>query len=339
VRNLRALRYVLKRLAFVIPQLLGIIAISFILLKLIPGDSAMMMLGPMASEESLGKLRQELALDKSLPEQLVIYVGKVVQGDFGKSWRTTRPVSEDLSKRFPATVELVTLSLFFAFAIGIPFGVTAAILKSSFANKASTVYGLFAGALPDFWLGLVLIYVFYTLLGWAAAPMGRLELGYLPPPAYTGFYLFDAAVTGDLELLKNVASKLLLPVLTLTIIASGPIIKMTQSTMDRILESDHIRYARSCGHSEFTLARRAFRNAAPSILTVVSVLYSFLVGGAVLVEIVFSWGGGGQYALAGVLNSDINPVMGFVVWSAILSLIIYFIVDVLYLVIDPRIER
>ena len=335
---MRLLKYISKRMLFVLPQLFGIITVSFFLLKLIPGDPALMMLGPMASEETLEALRADLALDKSLVEQFIIYIKNILNGDLGNSWQTTRPVTEDLLKRFPATLELVTLSLFLALFIGIPVGVIASLFKRSIVNKFSTYYGLLAGSLPDFWLALIFIYFFYTLLGWSAAPMGRLDLGVLPPTFITGSYFLDSLFSGDMETFFNIFDHLVLPVLTLGLVNAGPIIKMTQSTMDRMLESDHIRYARSCGLNEFQITRRALRNSLPSVLTIVSVLYSFLIGGAVLVEIVFSWGGAGQYALSGVLNADINPVMGFAIWSAVLCLILYLIVDLIYFAIDPRLR-
>ena len=332
------LRYIGRRLLFVLPQLFGIIAVSFFLLKMIPGDPALLMLGPLASQEAINEIRSVMGLDKTLIEQFIIYLERVLSGDLGTSWQTTNPVMKDLIKRFPATMELVTLSLLFALILGIPVGILASLLKKSIINKFSTYYGLLAGSLPDFWLGLIFIFIFYTILGWAAAPMGRLDLGILPPAVVSGSYFIDSIIAGDWETFSNVVAHLTLPVLTLGLINAGPIIKMTQSTMDRLLESDHIRYARSCGLGEFQIVRRAFRNSLPSVLTIVSVLYSFLIGGAVLVEIVFSWGGAGQYALSGVLNADINPVMGFVIWSAILCLILYLIVDLLYFAIDPRLR-
>ena len=336
---MRLLKYIAKRSLFVLPQLFGIIAVSFFLLKMIPGDPALMMMGPMASEETLQKIRVSLALDKSLVDQFILYISNIFSGDLGKSWQTTNPVTKDLIKRFPATLELVTLSLLLALIIGIPVGVIASLFKRSIVNKFSTYYGLLAGSLPDFWLGLIFIYFFYTVLGWAAAPMGRLDLGILPPDGVTGSFFLDSIFSGDFETLKNVLDHLYLPVLTLGLINAGPIIKMTQSTMDRMLESDHIRYARSCGLKESQVTRRALRNALPSVLTIVSVLYSFLIGGAVLVEIVFSWGGAGQYALSGVLNADINPVMGFVICSAVLCLVLYLILDLIYFAIDPRLRN
>jgi ABC-type dipeptide/oligopeptide/nickel transport system permease component len=335
---MRILRYVAKRLLFIVPQLFGIVLVSFLLVKLIPGDPAVLMLGPFATQDQLTALRGDLGLQGGVLEQFWIYLQKLVQGDLGTSWQTTQPVLDDLLLRFPATLELITLSLLLALLIGIPLGVAAAFFKRSIVRKFSDYYGLLAGALPDFWLGLVLIYLFYTLLGWTPPPLGRIDIALIPPPPISGFYVFDSILAGDWPALSSSLGHLVLPIITLGVINAGPILKMTQSTMDRMLEADFIRYADMCGLPKAVVIRQALRNSLPAIVTIVSVLYGFLIGGAVLVEIVFSWGGAGQYAVQGVLNADINPVLGFVLFSAVLSLIIYLLVDLLYFAIDPRIR-
>lgn len=328
--------YIGRRLIFVIPQLVGILLVSFLLLKLIPGDPAVMMLGPFATDDGLARLRAELGLDRTVVEQFGIYLWRVLHGDLGTSWQTTMPVTSDLAQRFPATLELVTLSLLLALAIGLPLGVVAARNRTGIVRKIADYYGLAAGSLPDFWFALVLIFVFYTILGIAPAPLGRIDFTIIPPPHITGSLLIDSLLTGNWPALRNVAGHLVLPVLTLGIINAAPILKMTQSTMDRMLEADFSRYAEMCGLPRNVVVRKALRNSLPSVITIVSVLYGFLIGGAVLVEIVFSWGGAGQYAVQGVLNADLNPVLGFVLYSAILSLVIYLLVDLIYFALDPR---
>ena len=333
---MQVLAYIGRRLLFVGPQLVGILLVSFLLVKLIPGDPAVMMLGPFATDEGLTRLRAELGLDRSIFEQFLIYLWKVLQGDLGTSWQTTMPVTSDLAQRFPATLELVTLSLLLALMIGMPLGVAGARNKRGVLRKVADYYGLLAGALPDFWFALVLIFVFYTLLGVAPAPLGRLDFTIIPPPTITGSLLIDSLLTGNGAAFRNAAGHLILPVLTLSLINAAPILKMTQSTMERMLEADFSRYAEMCGLPRHVVVRNALRNSLPSVITIVSVLYGFLIGGAVLVEIVFSWGGAGQYAVQGVLNADLNPVLGFVLYSAVLSLVIYLLVDLAYFALDPR---
>lgn len=330
------LRYIARRVMYVVPQLFGIILVSFFLIKMIPGDPAVMMLGPTASKQSINDLRDKLGLNKPLIVQFGRYMHDVVRGDLGTSWQTTRPVTSDLFRRFPATLELITFGLMVAVAIGLPLGIAAARRKSGVVRRFADYYGLLAGAVPDFWLALVLIYVFYTLLGWIPPPLGRIDMSIVPPPTVTGSLVIDSLLAGDVAALLSALSHLLLPVLTLGLVNAGPILKMTQSTMERTLNSEFVRYAETCGLPRRVILRQATRAALPSVLTIVSVLYGFLIGGAVLVEIVFSWGGAGQYAVQGVLNADVNPVLGFVLFSAVLSLIIYLVVDLMYFALDPR---
>jgi peptide/nickel transport system permease protein len=336
---MRLFLYVGRRLVFVIPQLVGIVLVAFILVHLIPGDPARLMLGPMATNQSIAQLRDRLGLDKPLPVQFWIYLANLVHGDLGSSWQTTQPVTKDLLQRLPATLELITYSLLVAVLIGASLGVISASRRGGVADKLGASYGMVAGALPDFWLGLVLIFIIYAHLHWAPAPTGRFPLTMQPPPTITGFYTIDSILTGKWSALAAAAWHLMLPVLTLGIVNAGPILKMTRSTMQRMLESDVVNYARMCGLPESVVRRYALRNALPPVITIISVLYGFLIGGAVLVEVVFSWGGAGQYAVQGVLNADFNPVIGFVLVSAIFSLVIYLAVDLIYFAIDPRIRH
>jgi peptide/nickel transport system permease protein len=261
---MRILRYIAKRLVFIGPQLFGIILVSFLLIKMIPGDPAIMMLGPFATDEQLERLRAEMGLQGSVLEQFGIYLQNLVRGDLGTSWQTTLPVVDDLLQRFPATIELITLSLLLALAIGIPLGVAAAYYTHSPIKKISDFYGLLAGALPDFWLGLVLIYVFYTLLGWTPPPLGRIDIAILPPATYTGFYVIDSIVDGNWPALWSSLGHLILPVATLGVISTGPILKMTQSTMERMLESDFVRYAEMCGLAAPCSWRSSSAGAGPA---------------------------------------------------------------------------
>jgi ABC-type dipeptide/oligopeptide/nickel transport system permease component len=336
---MRVLTYLAHRLLFVIPQLFGIILVSFLLVKSVPGDPAVLMLGPTATPAAIASLRKVLGLDQPLYVQFFIYVKNLLQGNLGTSWQTTRPVLDDLIQRFPATLELVTLSLLVAIVVGVTLGLYAATRPNGWIARFADLYGLSVGALPDFWFALVLIFVFYTMLGWAPAPLGRLDMIIIPPPSVTGALTIDTLLAGDLQAFGSGLSHLALPVLTLGLLNAGPILKMTQSTMEKMLESDFSRYEVLCGVPERLVTRHALRNALPSIVTIISVLYGFLIGGAVLVEIVFSWGGAGQYAVQGVLNSDIYPVLGFVLFSAIFSLIVYIVVDLIYVLLDPRISN
>ena len=333
------IRFLRRRILFLLPQLFGILLVSFALIKTIPGDPAVLMLGPMATKPAIEAVRKSLGLDQPLPVQFLIYIKNLATGDLGTSWQTTRPVLSDLIERFPATLELVTLGLLAAIAIGVPLGLASAFNERGLLSKIADVYGLAAGALPDFWLALVLVFIGYTVLQVFPAPLGRLDIAILAPPTVTGSLLIDSTLAGDWEALGSAAAHLILPVLTLGIINAGPILKMTQSTMEQMLQADFSRYETLCGLPRRYVVRHAFHNALPSVITIVSVLYGYLLGAAVLVEIVFSWGGAGQYAVQGVLNADIYPVLGFVLFASVFSLCVYLLVDLVYFAIDPRIGR
>ena len=332
-------RYLLRRLLFVAPQLVGIAFVTFLLISLVPGDPARLMLGPLASEQTIHLLRDHMGLNRSWPEQYGLYVWHAMQGDLGSSWQSGNPVAKDLRQRLPATLELITYSLLLAVVVAIPLGVRAARRPGKISDRFAFGYGLVAGALPEFWLGLILILVLYVKLGWTAAPDGRLDVGVSPPTRITGAYTIDSLVTGNWAALGSAYKHLVLPVVTLTIVTIGPILKMTRSTMQQMLASDFTRYARLCGLPEKLVGRYALRNALPPVVTLVAVLYSFLIGGAVLVEFVFGWGGAGQYAVQGVLNADFSVVQGFVLVAAIISLVVYLVVDLIYLAIDPRLTH
>src|SRR5919201_7129611 len=179
-------QYLLRRLLFVFPQLLGITFITFLLVQLIPGDPARLMLGPLASEQTIHLLRDHMGLNKSWPEQYGLYVWHALQGDLGSSWQSGNPVAKDLAQRLPATIELITYSLLLAVLIAIPLGVRAARRPGKVSDRLAFGYGLVAGALPEFWLGLILILIFYVKLRWAAAPDGRLDVSVTPPTKITG---------------------------------------------------------------------------------------------------------------------------------------------------------
>ncbi len=335
---MRILRYLLVRLAFLVPQLFGVALVAFFLLKLIPGDPAPMMLGPLATQEAVDKLRAEMGLDQPVPNQFVAYLGRLVQGDLGRSWQTTNPVLVDLAQRLPATLELVTLALLISIAVGVPLGLAAGRRPHSHIARFADGYSVTAGALPDFWLALILIFVFYGVFKVVPPPIGRLDFALFPPPAVTGSYLIDALLDGNMDAFRGAAAQLLLPVATLAIIYIVPMLTMTRATVERLNETDFIRFANAKGLTPGRVSLHALRNALPAIVTVISSLYGTLVGSVVLVEVVFAWGGAGQYAVSAVLNADINASLGFILMAAVVSLGIHLVVDLFSLVLDPRVR-
>ncbi len=323
---------------YVFPQMIGISIITFILIRLLPGNPASIMAGGFATEETIKAIEVKLGLDQPLYMQYFIYVKNVFNGDLGTSWYTGNPVAQDLLQRVPATLELLLLALFFAFLIGVPLGLYAAFKKGGVADRIVKNYGLLAGSLPDFWFGLILIFIFYHLLGWLPAPMGRLDLAIMVPPRVTGFLLIDSLLNGNIPALKSTVQHLILPVATLTFVNMAAIVKMTRSTVEELMDSGFLYFGQACGWKIDRSRKVALKNALPPIITITAVLFSFLFSGAVLVETVFGWGGVGQYAVQSVINSDFAPIQAFVLVAAVLNLLVYLVVDLIHFAIDPRIR-
>jgi ABC-type dipeptide/oligopeptide/nickel transport system permease component len=335
---MRFLKYTGRRLLFLIPQLLAVSIIVFFLVRLLPGDPAYLMAGQFATQERIEEVRRELGLDRPLHEQYVIYVGNVLQGDFGRSWRTSQTVLQDIKQRLPATLELVLAAGLLSVLLGIPIGVYTAVNRRGIADKVLFGYGMLAGSIPDFWLGLILIYVFFSTLGVVPGPIGQLDPIVATPPAVTGMIVLDALIAGDWEAFRSALHHLILPVATLTLVYMTLIIKNTRSTVEEMMESDFVEHGRALGLSRRMLLRYALKNALPPIITVVGIVFWFLLGGAVLVEIVFAWGGLGQYAVEAVIYSDYAPLQAFVLLAAMFTLFVFLLVDLAYFLIDPRIQ-
>lgn len=329
--------YILRRILTLIPQMLAISFVTFMLVRLLPGNPAYQLLGPLATEDSVAAMSKRMGLDRPLLEQYWYYLVSVLQGDLGTSWYTSRPVSSDLLERFPATFELISISLLLGLVIGILAGLITAFRNRGLADRITRVYGLMAGAFPDFWIGLVLIFVFYYKLHWFPAPLGRIGIEADPPTTITGMYTIDSILTLNWLALKSSLYHLALPVFALAFGVAAPIMKMTRSTMNTVLGSDFIHYAQASGVSRWVVARYALRNTLSPIITIVAVLYGYLLGGAVLIESIFAWNGIGQYAVQAVINSDYAALQGFVLVAAAFTLVVYLIVDLLYMAVDPRI--
>lgn len=334
----RPLRIILARLPMIVPQMLGVIFVTFILVRLLPGDPTLLMLGNMATPESIANLREQLGLNGTLLEQFWSYMANVLQGDLGTSLFTSNPVVTDLIERAPATLELITYSMILTVLLAVSIAVIAVVRPRGIFDYGSRIYGLAAGAIPDFWVGLLLIFFLFSLAGIAPAPFGRIDPMLDTPAAVTGFYTIDSLIAGDLTAFVSSLGRLMLPVLTLTIVNAGALMKMTKTTFADIWRSDFIRHQRASGLPERIIIRNALRNSLPPIITMVGFLVGFLLGAAVLVETIFSWGGLGQYAVQSVINSDYPALQGFVLVASAFILVVYLIVDILYELADPRIR-
>lgn len=332
------LRAVLLRCAQAIPVVIGVVIISFLLTRALPGDPAVYFAGIMADEASIEETRIAMGLDKPLPQQFLIYVGDLLRGDLGMSLTSGRPVATDLANRLPASLELTLTALILASAIAIPLGVLAATRPGTWVDHLCRVVVTAGVSLPTFFTGIVLIFVFYYLLGIAPSPLGRLDFIYIEPDHVTGFYLIDAALMGDWETWGGAAKQLILPAGTLALFTLAPLARMTRAAMLTALSSDFIRTARAAGlTNRKVLYGYAFRNALLPVVTTLGMVFSFALGANVLVEKVFAWPGIGSYAVEALVVSDYAAVQGFVLAMALLFVLLNLVIDLLYTAIDPRI--
>ncbi len=336
--NRATLVFILKRVAQLVPQLLAISAAVFVLIRLLPGDPARALLGPHATARGVASLSAQIGLNRPIPEQYWIYVKGILHGDLGHSWFTGQSVTTDLAQRAPATLELITYAFLVAIVVGACIGaVSASRGDRGVIARGITWYTRLAGAFPDFWMGLLAIYVFFYRLRIAPAPLGRLGITAIPPKTITGFYTVDSLLTGNFTTFLDAAAHLAVPVLVLGLIVAPMIARVTSAAMSEVLSSDHIRYARAAGLGRALVFRYAVRNALPPVVTIGGVLFVYLLGGAVLIEKVFSWGGIGQYAVQAVGNSDFAAIQGFVLLAATFTVLVYLLVDLIHLAIDPRV--
>jgi peptide/nickel transport system permease protein len=332
-------RVILQRLLSALPNLVGVVVITFLLTRAIPGDPAAYFAGGAATQEAIEQVRKQLGLDKPLIEQFGLYVQALLRGDLGLSLTTGQPVLQELLARLPASLELVLLALVLACAIAIPLGVAAATRPGSWVDQLARLVTTAGVSLPTFFTGLLLAYVFYFLLGWAPSPLGRLDPMFSPPPTVTGLYLIDAALAGDRALWWAAAKQLVLPVLTMAIFVLAPIARMTRASMLAVLSSDFVRTARASGLSRGTvLVRYALRNALLPVVTTLGMVFGFMIGSSVVIEKVFGWPGVGSYAIDALTASDYAPVQGFVLAMGVLFVLLNLLIDVLYVVIDPRVK-
>jgi peptide/nickel transport system permease protein len=333
-------RTILIRLLLVLPVALGVVTLTFFLSRVMTGDPVELFLPVEADQQLRDEIRAHLGLDESVGAQYIKFVGNAAQGDLGVSVNTGQPVTNDLIDRLPATLELAAVALTMAMFVGIPLGVVAAIRRDGivdFLVRSLTLTGM---ALPSFWFGLVLIYVFFVQFGALPGPVGRLGIGEVAPPDVTGFYTVDALLDGDFRLFWEALRHLALPGLTLGLVTLAPITRVTRSAMTDALQSEYIRTSRAMGISRTRIYFvYALRNALLPVATMVGGVIGFLSSGTVLVESIFAWPGIGRYALDAIERSDYAALQGYVLWSALVYVSVYLFIDLMYMAADPRVRK
>ncbi|HUX40635.1 MAG TPA: ABC transporter permease [Rectinemataceae bacterium] len=334
------LKFIVRRMLFLVFLILGVSLIVFIISHTVPSDPVLANLSQrnMDNKEMVDAFRAKWGLDKPLAVQYAIYLGALVKGDLGLSIRTQRPVSMDLAQYFPATMELAIFAMLLAVVFGIFFGVISAIKRNTGLDRLIRGMSVLGASVPSFWLALMVLLLFYVVLGIAPGP-GRLGPRFSAPHAVTGFFVVDALLAGDLSTAKDALAHLVLPGMVLAAFTMGLITRTTRSSLLEILSQDYIRTARAKGLAEReVITRHALGNALIPVVTVIGLGFGNLLGGMVLVETIFAWPGIGRYAYQAARNLDFPAIIGVSILIAVNYVIINLIVDILYGVLDPRVR-
>jgi peptide/nickel transport system permease protein len=333
------LRLILHRLGMLVVVVFFVSIATFLMARVVPGDPAQVIAGPHASAETIRSIRGQLGLDRPLVVQYADYVNGLLHGDLGRSITTQRPVSEDLVTFFPATLELVCYAFVVALLVGVPLGVLAAVRRRSWLDYLARVVALGGLSMPVFWLGLVMILIFYARLGWLPSS-GRLSQQLPPPPTVTGFYTVDAALTGYWATFVDCLRHLVLPVLVLAYVQLAVVVRQLRSSMITVLSLDYVRTALAAGLRRRTvLLTFGLRNALVPMITVLAVAFGSLLGGAVVTETVFDWPGMGNYVVHSIRSLDFPAIMGFTIVVAIAYVLINLAADLTNLWLNPEVRR
>jgi dipeptide transport system permease protein len=332
-------RFVLGKLAVLIPTFIGITIVAFGFVRLLPGDPLLLMAGERGlTPERYAELMAQYGFDRPIWEQYLSYLGGLLQGDFGTSLVTRRPVVADFATFFPATVELGVCAMIIACLVGLPLGVLAAVKRGSWFDQVSMSAALVGYSMPIFWWGLLMIIFFSGTLGWTPVS-GRISLMYYFP-APTGFMLIDSLLSGQDGAFQSAVQHLILPSIVLATIPTAVIARQARSAMLEVLGEDYVRTARAKGLGpNLVIGRHALRNALIPVVTVIGLQVGALFAGAILTETIFSWPGIGKWIVDSISRRDYPVVQGGLLIIAVVVMVVNLIVDVLYAVINPRIRH
>lgn len=337
---MRKLEFFIRRISGAIFVLIGVSIITFALARVVPSNAAALYIGPRARPEEIARVEEELGLNDPLPMQYIVYMRDVIKGDLGTSIGTKRPVTQEISERLPATLELLFVGMLIAIVFGIPLGVVSAYKQGHSSDIAVRIISIIGVSVPAFALGLLLQFIFFRSLDWLPLS-GRIDsdMRFLSPvETITGFYLIDTAVTQNWIAFKDAFWHILLPAITLAAYPMALIARMTRSTMLEVLTQDYIRTARAYGIKErFIIYIYALKNAIGPTLTVIGLTFAFAITGTFFVEIIFNWPGLGLFTVRSLLNLDYPAIMGITLFGAVMYVTINLIVDLLQAWVDPRI--
>ncbi|WP_055479938.1 ABC transporter permease [Sphaerimonospora mesophila] len=335
---MRLARYAGRRLLLLLPVLVGVSILTFLLVRVLPGDPVRTVLPQSATEADVAAARERFGLDAPLPVQYLIYLRNVATGDLGTSFQSGQDVGVEMGERIGATIELIGYAMIIALLVATVIGVAAALRRGGLLDKGARLVGIAGNAIPEFVLGLILIIVFYGSLSWAPAPDGRVDgsTGLVP---ITGASTFDAVLGGNLPALGSALAHLALPVTTLALVVLAPLLNTVRSGAVSVMDSDAYICAVAHGLPRRTVIKRYLaRPTLAGLPTLTALIFGNLIGGAVLVETMFSWQGLGQWALKGLVTRDYPVIQTFVLVTAVAYLLLFLIADVVQAWLDPRVK-
>ena len=331
------LKFAVRRLLLLIPILFGLSILVFLFVRALPGGPETALLGERSTPERAAQVRAAYGLDRPVYEQYASYIGKVVKGDFGVSIQTQQPVSDEIARRFPATVELALMGMLFAVVVGIPLGFVAGRRPGSWVDNASTVGSLIGIAIPVFALGFLLKYVFAVRLGWLPGT-GRQDVT-ITTEHPTGFFVLDGLLTGDLPAAWDALKHLVLPAIALGTIPLAIITRITRAAVQEVSNEDFVRTAEAKGMTKQVVTRRhILRNALLPVVTIIGLQTGLLLSGAILTETVFAFGGMGSFMASAVFSRDFPVIQGGILFLAVVFVLVNLLVDLSYGFIDPRVR-
>ncbi|HWK20282.1 MAG TPA: ABC transporter permease [Microbacteriaceae bacterium] len=331
-------RWWITRIAVLPVHIMVFAVIAFFLVRAVPGDPVLTILGGSIqyTQDDYDRVQRALGLDGGLGEQLVRYLGETVRLDLGKSMYTGRAVADEMAQRIPETLELALIALIATVAAALAAASVVVLRPRSWVARLLRVYSRMAGAVPQFILAVALIFIFYATLRWAPAPIGRTDPKTPPIQTVTGFPLLDALMTGNLEAFGSTVAHLVLPVIVMVLATTDLLLKILIASLDKAIDAPPTLFRAATGASRGVLLLSAYRRALPPMVTMSGVVFGHLLGGAVILEALFGLGAMGGYALEAVNTKDMVALQGFLLVSAVISLVLFLVVDLVNMALDPR---
>jgi ABC-type dipeptide/oligopeptide/nickel transport system permease component len=334
----RVTKTVVRRVALLVPLLFGVTVLTFFLVRLPGGDPASLIAGPVATREQIQQISHDQGYDRPIVGQYVTYLGQIVRGDLGASWQTNNPVTTEMSNRLPASVELWGVGMLAAAIFGVLLGFAGALRHGGLLDHAGRLVTVFGLSVPVFLIGLLAIFFLYFKWHWAPVPIGQIDGAVPLPRRISGFPLLDAALTGNGAAFRSTSAHLALPAVTLALAMGATIARQTRTAVREVMSSPYVTYARSCGLARGQVIRIIARNAAAPIVGYVTLASVLGIGGAALLETVFSWGGFSQFALGAVTEADFSVVQAYILIVAVATAFLYLLSDLTITALDPRVR-